>query len=48
MFQRRLPHSASPVETLIRRHRLRPIELLPWIIAVGAYFGFADYLALGS
>jgi branched-chain amino acid transport system permease protein len=38
----------SPVETLIRRHRLRPIELLPWIVGVGAYFAFADYLALGS
>jgi branched-chain amino acid transport system permease protein len=39
---------ASPVETLIRRHRLRVIELLPWIIGIGAYFGFADYLSLGS
>lgn len=38
----------SPVETLIRRHRLRPIELLPWLLAIGAYFAFGDYLALGS
>jgi branched-chain amino acid transport system permease protein len=38
----------SPVDALIRRHRLRAIELLPWIIAVGGYFGFSDYLPLGS
>jgi len=38
----------SPVDALIRRHRLRAIELLPWIIAVGAYFAFGDYLPLGS
>ena len=38
----------SPVDTLIRRHRLRAVELLPWAIAVGAYFAFADYLSLGS
>jgi branched-chain amino acid transport system permease protein len=39
---------ASPVETLIRRHRLRAIELLPWVVGIGAYFTFADYLSLGS
>ena len=39
---------ASPVDTLIRRHRLRAVELLPWVIAVAAYFAFADYLSLGS
>ncbi len=38
----------SPVEQLIRAHRLRPIELLPWVVAVVAYFGFRDYLPLGS
>jgi len=38
----------SPVDALIRRHRLRAIELLPWIIAIGAYFAFGDYLSLGS
>ncbi len=40
--------AASPVDTLIRRHRLRAVELLPWVIAIAAYFAFADYLALGS
>lgn len=39
---------ASPVETLVRGHRLRPIELLPWVIAAAAYFVFGDYLPLGS
>lgn len=38
----------SPVDALIQRHRLRVVELLPWVIAVGAYFGFGDYLPLGS
>jgi len=38
----------SAVDTLIRRQRLRAIELLPWAIGIGAYFGFADYLSLGS
>ncbi len=38
----------SPVDALIRRHRLRAIELLPWVIAIAAYFGFDDYLSLGS
>ena len=38
----------SPVEASIRNHRLRAIELLPWLIALGAYFGFGDYLTLGS
>jgi branched-chain amino acid transport system permease protein len=38
----------SPVDASIRNHRLRAIELLPWLIALGAYFGFGDYLTLGS
>ena len=38
----------SPVDTLIRRHRLRVIELFPWLLAIGAYFVFGEYLALGS
>jgi branched-chain amino acid transport system permease protein len=38
----------SPVDALIQRHRLRAVELLPWVIAVATYFGFGDYLPLGS
>ena len=40
--------SASPVDILIRRHRLRPIELLPWLLAIAAYFAASGYLTLGS
>jgi branched-chain amino acid transport system permease protein len=29
-------------------HRLRPHEILPWLCAVGAFFVFPDYLALGG
>lgn len=47
MFNSGHSAKASPVETLIRRQSLRPIELLPWILAVGAYYAFTDYLALG-
>ena len=48
LSQLRSPSVAAPVDTLIRRHRLRPIELLPWLVAIGAYYGFSDYLSLGS
>jgi len=47
LFNRRPSPNASPVEALILRHRLRAIELLPWFLAIGAYYAFADYLALG-
>jgi branched-chain amino acid transport system permease protein len=40
--------TASAVDTLIRRHRLRAIELLPWLVGIAAYFVFGDYLQLGS
>jgi len=33
---------------LIRRHRLRWWEGLPWIVATGFYFAFPDYLAFGT
>jgi branched-chain amino acid transport system permease protein len=31
-----------------RRHRLRPIEALPWLLIVAGFFIFPDYLALGA
>jgi branched-chain amino acid transport system permease protein len=40
--------SASAVDAFARRHRLRAVELLPWLLAIGAYFVFPDYLALGA
>jgi branched-chain amino acid transport system permease protein len=33
---------------LIGRHRLRWWEMAPWIIAVGFYFAFPDYLGFGA
>ncbi len=38
----------SPVDQLVRQHRLRWYELLPWIAAIGAYFLLPDYLGLGA
>jgi branched-chain amino acid transport system permease protein len=40
--------AATATEHLLRRDRLRVAEALPWAIAIGAYFGFPDYLSLGS
>lgn len=39
---------STAVDTLARRHRLRPWEALPWLAAIAAYFLFPDYLSLGS
>jgi branched-chain amino acid transport system permease protein len=45
-------HRLSPddpaVEQMVQSHRLRPIELLPWLVIIGAYFAFPEYLSLGS
>jgi branched-chain amino acid transport system permease protein len=41
-----LDHQAARI--LIRRHRLRWWEALPWIIALGLYFGFPYYLSFGT
>ena len=44
-----LARRAEPaVEALLRSHRLRPWEALPWLAAAAAFFLFPDYLALGS
>jgi branched-chain amino acid transport system permease protein len=40
--------SPSPVDLLVRQHRLRLHELLPWLIALGVFFLLPDYLALGA
>jgi branched-chain amino acid transport system permease protein len=40
--------TSAVVEAFARRHRLRWPEALPWVVAVGAYFVFPDYLALGA
>ena len=44
-----LARRAEPAdEALLRSHRLRPWEALPWLAAAAAFFLFPDYLALGS
>ncbi|MGQ0664018.1 MAG: ABC transporter permease [Pseudomonadota bacterium] len=44
------PAPASPAEreAIGRRHRWRPVEALPWLLAVGAFFVFPGYMALGT
>lgn len=43
---RRIEHPAA--HALIRRHRLRWWEVLPWAAAVAFYFAFPDYLGFGT
>jgi branched-chain amino acid transport system permease protein len=38
----------KPLDAFGRRHRFSAFEALPWLITVGAYFVFPDYLALGA
>src|SRR6185437_4926289 len=33
---------------LLRRHRFRPAEALPWLVAVAVYFAFPDRMTFGS
>ena len=40
--------AAPAVETLLRSHRFRAAEALPWIAAILWYFLLPEYLALGS
>jgi branched-chain amino acid transport system permease protein len=42
------PRAAAPALRALAAHRLRVYELLPWLAAVGAYFAYPDYLALGG
>jgi branched-chain amino acid transport system permease protein len=42
----RIAHPAAQV--LIKRHRWRWWEALPWLAAIGFYFAFPSYLAFGS
>jgi len=36
------------VAILARRHRYRPLEAVPWLAALAAYFAFPSYLPLGA
>ncbi len=42
------PTAESPVEFMARSHRLRWYELLPWVVAAGAFLVYPSYLALGA
>jgi branched-chain amino acid transport system permease protein len=42
------PNANAAVRDLARRHHVRWWEALPWIIAVGYYFIFPDYLSFGT
>jgi branched-chain amino acid transport system permease protein len=41
-------NATAAIDQLARRHRLHPLELLPWLAALGAYYLYPDYLTLGS
>jgi branched-chain amino acid transport system permease protein len=38
----------GPVELLVRQHRLRWYELLPWVTAISVYVLLPEYLSLGA
>jgi branched-chain amino acid transport system permease protein len=38
----------AAVEKLMVRRRLKPIEVLPWLVALGVFFLLPQYLTLGS
>ena len=40
--------TVSPVEFMARSHRLRPLELAPWIVAGASFYVFDIYLPLGA
>jgi branched-chain amino acid transport system permease protein len=38
----------SAPSALVRRHRFRPWELLPWLAGIAVFFAFPNYLAFGT
>jgi branched-chain amino acid transport system permease protein len=36
------------IEAFARRHRFRPLETVPWVVALAAAFAFPGYLSLGA
>jgi len=44
----RSTETQSALEKFARRHKLGVWELIPWVVAVAAYFAFPGYLALGG
>ncbi len=39
---------AAAIEAFARRHRYRPLEALPWLVALAGYFLFPGYLPLAA
>ena len=39
---------AAARRALATRHRFRPVEALPWLLAIAAYLAFPDYAYLGT
>lgn len=42
------PATPAAIEVLLRRHRPRLSEALPWVTAIACFFAFPEYLALGT
>ncbi|HEU0157471.1 MAG TPA: branched-chain amino acid ABC transporter permease [Stellaceae bacterium] len=42
------PGAVSATEIFAARHRFRPLEALPWLVAVAAYFAFPGYRPLAA
>jgi branched-chain amino acid transport system permease protein len=36
------------IDAFARRHRCRPVEALPWLVAVAGYFALPGYLPLAA
>src|SRR3984893_7420758 len=45
-FDRSADDDTAMRDKFARRHRLYPLETVPWIVSVIAFFAFSDYLAL--
>jgi branched-chain amino acid transport system permease protein len=43
-----LPSARRTVDIFARRHHLRLVEALPWLVIIAGFFAFPDYLALGA
>jgi branched-chain amino acid transport system permease protein len=40
--------AGDPRAHVLNAHHWRPAEVLPWLVAIAAFFAFPDYLALGT
>jgi branched-chain amino acid transport system permease protein len=47
-FKKNSGPDLSAIDHMARSHRLKPLELLPWLIIPACYFLFPNYLVLGT